>query len=80
MARLDTDKQKEIEPKRMLYAMERIKALGYEITHETDTWFTFAFKGWPVKMFPYSGWHTGRTIQDGRGLQKLLDQIKPLKQ
>lgn len=78
MARLDTERQKELEPKRMKFAMNAVKKLGYEITHEEDTWFTFAYKGCPVKFFGYSGWFTGRTVKDGRGLQNLINQIKDI--
>jgi hypothetical protein len=75
--RLDTDRQKELEPKRMQYARNQITALGYEITEENATALKFVFKGATVTLFPYSGWHTGKTIQDGRGIGKLLKQIRP---
>ena len=29
-----------------------------------------------VKFFPYSGWHTGKSIKDGRGIENLLKQLK----
>ena len=74
--RLDTDRQKELEPKRMQYARNQITALGYEITEENATALKFEFKGSTVTLFPYSGWHTGKTIQDGRGIGKLLKQIQ----
>lgn len=74
--RLDIDRQKELEPGRIEYARNQITALGYEITEENATALKFVFKGSTVTLFPYSGWHTGKTIQDGRGIAKLLKQIK----
>lgn len=74
--RLDIDRQKELEPKRMEYARNQITALGYEITEENVTTLKFTFKESTVTLFPYSGWHTGKTIQDGRGIGKLLKQIR----
>lgn len=74
--RLDIERQKELEPKRMEYARNQITALGYEITEENATALKFIFKGSTVTLFPYSGWHTGKTIQDGRGIGKLLKQIR----
>lgn len=74
--RLDIERQKELEPKRMEYARNQITALGYEITEENATALKFVFKGSTVTLFPYSGWHTGKTIQDGRGIAKLLKQIR----
>ena len=76
MSRLNIDRQKELEPKRMEYARNQITALGYEITEENDTTIKFQFKGSTVTFFPYSGWHSGKTITDGRGIGKLLKQIQ----
>lgn len=76
MARQDTDRQAELEPQRKEYAFEQINKAGYEILTSDNTKLTFEFKGATVTLFFYSGWHTGKTIQDGRGIQKLLKQIK----
>lgn len=77
MARLDTDKQKELEPKRMAYAISEIEKLGYKVTQVSETELRFEHTpGHLVYFFPYSGWASGVTINDGRGLAKLLKQIK----
>jgi hypothetical protein len=60
----------------MDYAKRVITELGYTITFECSTRIEFNFKGEKVTLFPYSGWHTGKSITDGRGIQKLLNQIK----
>lgn len=75
--RLNKDKQEKLQPLRMLYAKYEIEKLGFEIEKETDTTIEFFFKGSRIKLYPYSGWHTGKSITDGRGIQKLLNQIKP---
>lgn len=76
MARLDIERQKELEPKRMEYARNKIAGFGYSILEETETTLKFEFNGSVVTLFPYSGWHTGKTIKDGRGIEKLIRQIK----
>ena len=76
MARLNTERQKRLEPERIEYAVRKIQELGYEITHRDDLMVQFTHKGQPVTFFPYSGWATGKTIQDGRGLKKLLKQLR----
>lgn len=80
MARLDVERQTELEPLRMRYAKEQISALGYEVSEHDGNELRFFHKGKIVKFFPYSGWATGATIKDGRGLHKLLNQIKDRKQ
>lgn len=76
MKRLDTDRQNELEPKRLAYAKEQITRLGFQITYQDEKEIRFEFQGETVKFFPYTGWATGKTIKDGRGLNNLLKQIK----
>ena len=75
MGRLDKQRQEILEPKRMEYAKFKIEEAGYEITTEGATVLQFFYKGSKVQFFPYSGWHTGKSIKDGRGIENLLKQI-----
>ena len=70
--RLDQERESELQPKRMEYAKAEISKLGFKYIAD-DTTICFQFNGHQVKLFPYSGWHTGKTIKDGRGLKRLLD-------
>lgn len=74
--RLDIERQNRLQPSRIEFGKKAITDLGYEITFESSTELIFMFNNKPVHFFPYSGWHTGNTIKDGRGLNKLLRQIK----
>lgn len=76
MGRLDEERQNELEPKRMEYAIEQLTKLGYTPTYVDKTRIEFGYMDAKVTLFPYSGWHTGKTIKDGRGLKKLLEQLK----
>ena len=75
MARQDRKRLAELQPKRMAYAKEQMEKKGYFVEEYGKTKLTFQFKGKDVNFFPYSGWHTGATIKDGRGLNELLNQI-----
>ena len=78
MARLDIQRQTTLEPKRMAYAISEIEKKGYEVIQISKTELQFIHNtqyGHKVSFFPYSGWATGSTIKDGRGLRKLLKQI-----
>lgn len=77
--RLDQDREKRLQPVRMQKAIDAIEALGYEVTVVSETEIHFVtnhIQGYKVKYWPYSGWATGRDIKDGRGLSKLLKQLK----
>lgn len=76
MPRLDTDRQKDLEPKRMEYAIKQLYALGINPIIVSERRIEFEYKGASVMFYPYSGWHTGKSITDGRGLKQLLSQLK----
>ena len=76
MARLDKDRQEQLEPQRITFAVQQLQALGYGITHKDSTKVQFIHKGETITLFPYSGWHSGKTIKDGRGIDNLLKQLK----
>ena len=74
--RLDQDRQLEYEQKRIDQAEKKIFQTGCEILEKTNRSVTFLFQDAVCTIWPYSGWHTGKTIKDGRGLRNLLKQIK----
>lgn len=74
--RLDQERQQELEPARMDYAMKQLLSLGKVIHQMDDKKLKFMHKGHEVTLYPYSGWFTGKSVHDGRGIKNLLDQIK----
>lgn len=70
------EKKKLLEPERMDYAIYQLEAAGMRPLIITDNRIEFEFKGESIMFFPYSGWATGKSIKDGRGIQKLLNQLK----
>ncbi len=76
MARLDTDRQKALEPKRLNFAKESIEQAGYTVEVIGENQLRFVFKGHPVTFWPFTGWASGKSITDGRGIQNLLNQLK----
>lgn len=74
--RLDIERQNKLEPIRLRTAINEIQKLGLTILNCTDKMIEFEYKGSNIKYYPYSGWATGKTIKDGRGLYNLLKQLK----
>ena len=72
--RLDQEREKELQPKRMQFALDELTKMGYELTFD-NTKIDFKHKGNRIQFFPYSGWHTGKGIKDGRGWKKLKQQL-----
>lgn len=76
MPRLDIDRQKALEPTRIKRAMDLLKEMGYDPREIGTSKIAFNhFKGSRVTFWPYSGWHSGKDIEDGRGLEHLLNQL-----
>jgi len=67
--------RKELQPRRMQYAINMILNAGCEITFQDDKEIIFQYKDERVNFFPYTGWATGKSIKDGRGIDKLIKQL-----
>lgn len=74
--RLDKEREAKLTPTRMQTAIDVLTNMGIKFEYQDDTTIWFHWKGARVSFFPYSGWHTGSTIKDGRGLINLLKQLK----
>ncbi len=72
---IDKNKKLELEHSRVEYAVAKLEEIGYDVSQINDGELKFEYKGSVVTFFPYTGWHTGKTIKDGRGIDKLLKQI-----
>lgn len=73
--RLNQEREAQLQPQRIAHAKKQLSARGIEIIYEDYNRIDFMWKGSKIMFYPYSGWHSGKTIQDGRGLKHLLDQL-----
>lgn len=74
--RQNQERQKLLEPQRIEYAIGQLHLAGIQsIVVIKENCIEFDFKNHQVKFFPYSGWFTGKSVKDGRGIQNLLNQI-----
>lgn len=74
--RLDQEREVALQPRRMQFARETLRHLGYMPVYYSDVEIRIQYKGSIVRIFPYSGWFTGKTVEDGRGIHNLLKQLK----
>lgn len=73
--RLDEERQERLQPKRIDFAIAELRGAGYDIIYNDGTEIRFEYKGNVIKVWPYSGWFSGKGIKDGRGIYNLLNQI-----
>lgn len=74
--RLDQDRENRLQPKRINDALVALDELKLEVVSIDATTVQFIYKGNKITFYPYSGWHTGKGITDGRGHKHLFDQLK----
>lgn len=79
MPRLDKERQKELEPKRMEFAEEKLAEMGIVSVRATDSELEFEWRGNTIKFFPYSGWFQGAGIASGWGINALIKRLKEQK-
>jgi hypothetical protein len=77
--RLDQERQKQLEPKRVEYAEEKLAELGISCVRLTDGELQFEWEGSVIKLFAYSGWWQGNGITPGRGIDNLIKRLKEKK-
>ena len=73
---IDAEKRGRLAPKRVEYAIDALTQLGYEVSQINDHELNIEFKGSVITIFPYTGWHSGKTIKDGRGIDNLIEKLK----
>ena len=65
----------DINQERYQHAKKKISALGILVFEVDNKTLTFHHNDHDVLFYPYTGWHTGKSIKDGRGLKNLLKQL-----
>lgn len=68
--------KKQLQKQRRELAESELNDAGMDIHYMDDTTIKFMYNDSEVIFYPFSGWATGKSINDGRGLQNLLKQLK----
>lgn len=81
MSSIDPEMKNRLESQRKEYAEKALDKAGIIATFmPKEKCFEFVFNGQKVRHFPYTGWFTGKSVVDGRGIHNLLKQIKNKKE
>lgn len=76
MARLNIERQKELEPIRTRYVIGKLNELGIDYSIKDEHTIEIVYNGNKILFYPYSGYFSGKGVKSGRGLNKLLFQLK----
>lgn len=73
------ERRARIEPRRVQYAREQLSSLDLSISFEYNAalrCFIIADGASIIRYYPYTGWFTGKSVKDGRGIHNLIKQLK----
>lgn len=74
--RLPRDQRRKLlEDFRINNAKKLLKAAGIVYTTPNPSKIQIMFNDEPISFWPYTGWHSGKSIEAGRGIENLLKQI-----
>lgn len=73
--RLDQEREAQLQPRRMQFAKESLRMMGFMPVDYSNVEIRIQYKGSVIRIFPYSGWFTGKTVEDGRGIHNLIKQL-----
>jgi hypothetical protein len=73
---MSRERRDQLEPGRFDFCVKQLKAMGYEVGTVDTRMITFTHKGQRIIFYPFTGWFTGKTVKDGRGINNLLNQLK----
>ena len=76
MGRLNIERQRELEPKRVQGCAQTLRELGYNPVIVNDVKIEFVYQDAVISFWPYSGWHSGKGIKAGRGFKELVNKLK----
>lgn len=68
--------KKQIQKERLEYAEMQILSIGIDITFTCESRIEFYYNDELIQYYPFKAWATGKSIEDGRGLNNLLKQLK----
>lgn len=69
------DRKEKLTPSRMQKAIDELSKV-VTISSIGNDYIIFIYKGHKCRYWPYSGWASGKSIKDGRGLKNLLKQLE----
>ena len=70
------ERRQQKEAGRINYAKSKLEERGIVyIYNENVKALEFVHKGCIIRLYPYTGWFSGRSVKGGRGLENLLKQI-----
>lgn len=64
-----------VQASRVDYAISELADIGIDVHYKDNFKIKFLYQGHEVTFFPFTGWATGKSIRDGRGIQNLIKQL-----
>ena len=76
--RLDQEREARLQPIRIKTCKHTLEELGYHVEQVDHTLIIIHHPKTTIRLFPYSGWWSGKIVGSNRGFRKLLTQLKAI--
>lgn len=73
---INPEVQAELTKRRSMYALEKLSQKQVHIDTVDEKKIVIIHRNKKIVLYPFTGWFTGKTIKDGRGIENLLSQLK----
>lgn len=71
------ERRERIEPGRVAFVEKQLSSIGYKTEYdELNKCLVFKHKEHTCKIYPFTGWWTGKGIGSDRGVKKLLKKLR----
>lgn len=67
--------RQKVEPNRFEYATDKLMEAGHTVGKNPKDEKSLIINGY-IKFWPYTGWYSGKGIGSGRGIHKLIANLK----
>ena len=72
------ERRNKIEPTRFEYAVDKLVQAGHRVANGGHGDKSIVINGY-IKLWPYTGWWSGRGVGSGRGIHELIKKLKEKK-
>lgn len=74
---INRERRMRIEPKRVAFVEKKLSDIGYKTEYDSyNKCLVFEHKGNKCRIYPFTGWWTGKGIGSDRGIKKLIRELK----
>lgn len=78
MREYQLEQRARVEPTRFEYAVDKLMQAGHSVARNPEDDKCIIVNG-AIRLWPYTGWYSGKGIGSGRGIRNLIKKLEEIK-